>query len=128
MSLLLRLVGHQVIRDVRGCGLMAATASGREITTSTSTCRFGLIFAAIYLMLRAHASTEQMQYWAAESAQMSEIVQPLADFIHRLQTSGRKTAKLMYGSRRGWVAHGFTDGFLDAGLAGDPHWSLCVSW
>ena len=46
----------------------------------------------------------QMNYWLAESTNLSEMHTPLFDFIGSLTKSGAKTAKAYYNSR-GWVAH-----------------------
>jgi alpha-L-fucosidase 2 len=71
----------------------------------------------------------QMIYWSADVAGMSETIEPLVNFIQSLSVNGRITAKEIYGSKsvEAWVAHGFTDNTLDAGLLGDLQWSLCVS-
>jgi alpha-L-fucosidase 2 len=46
----------------------------------------------------------QMNYWLAESTNLSEMHTPLFDFIGSLTKSGAKTARAYYNSR-GWVAH-----------------------
>jgi len=50
----------------------------------------------------------EMNYWAAESTAMPEMVAPLTDLLADLAITGAKTAKLMYGAR-GWVCHHNTD-------------------
>lgn len=50
----------------------------------------------------------QMNYWPAESCNLSECHLPLFDHIKRMLENGRKTAKAMYGCR-GFVAHHNTD-------------------
>lgn len=50
----------------------------------------------------------QMNYWPAESANLSELHRPLFALIHSLQAPGERTAKLYYGAR-GWVAHVITN-------------------
>ena len=50
----------------------------------------------------------EMNYWPAESANLSECAQPLFDMIEDLSKAGADTAKTMYGAR-GWVAHHNTD-------------------
>jgi alpha-L-fucosidase 2 len=50
----------------------------------------------------------QMNYWAAETANLSECHEPLFDLIDDLRVSGRKTARDWYGCR-GFVAHHNTD-------------------
>ncbi|MCX6895432.1 MAG: glycoside hydrolase family 95 protein [Verrucomicrobia bacterium] len=46
----------------------------------------------------------QMNYWPAEVCNLSELHQPMFDFIGSLVEPGAKTAKAYY-SARGWVAH-----------------------
>lgn len=46
----------------------------------------------------------EMNYWMAESANLSECHEPLFSLIEELAESGKETARNMYG-RRGWVAH-----------------------
>ena len=46
----------------------------------------------------------EMNYWPAETANLSECQQPLFQMIRELAASGSVTARNMYG-RRGWVAH-----------------------
>ena len=53
----------------------------------------------------------QMNYWAAETAHLSDCHQPLLRFIERLVPHGRKTAQVYYGAR-GWVAHMMTNAWL----------------
>ncbi len=50
----------------------------------------------------------QMNYWIAESCNLSECHEPLFDFLERLQINGRKTAKTVYGAN-GFVAHALTN-------------------
>lgn len=44
-------------------------------------------------------------------------------------SAGKNVAREMYGIEhpRAWVAHGFTDGYMGAGLYGDNQWALCVT-
>ena len=46
----------------------------------------------------------QMNYWLAETTNLSELHQPLFALIAALQEPGSKTARLYYNSR-GWVGH-----------------------
>jgi len=46
----------------------------------------------------------QMNYWLAESANVSECHEPLFDMIDELRVTGRRTARIHY-SCRGWTAH-----------------------
>lgn len=50
----------------------------------------------------------EMNYWPAESCNLSECHEPLFDHIERMRGPGRKTAQVMYGCR-GFVAHHNTD-------------------
>jgi len=55
----------------------------------------------------------EMNYWPAETTNLSECVQPLVQLLKELSESGARTAKVMYGAR-GWVAHHNTDGWRAA--------------
>ena len=50
----------------------------------------------------------EMNYWPAETANLSECAEPLFALIDDLVISGARTAKKQYGCR-GWVAHHNTD-------------------
>lgn len=50
----------------------------------------------------------QMNYWPADSANLSECIEPLTAMVEQLAQSGAQTAQAMYGAR-GWVAHHNTD-------------------
>ncbi len=50
----------------------------------------------------------EMNYWPAESTNLSEVVEPLTRMVLDLAETGQRTAKLHYGAR-GWVAHHNTD-------------------
>ncbi|RIX59229.1 glycoside hydrolase family 95 protein [Paenibacillus nanensis] len=50
----------------------------------------------------------QMNYWPAESCNLSECHEPLFDLIERMRPNGRETARRMYGCE-GFVAHHNTD-------------------
>jgi alpha-L-fucosidase 2 len=50
----------------------------------------------------------EMNYWAAEVANLSECHAPLFDLIDEIAVTGRKTAKAHYDCR-GWVLHHNTD-------------------
>lgn len=58
----------------------------------------------------------QMNYWPAEVTNLSELHQPLFDFLDTLREPGRKTARAYYGAG-GFVAHHITDlwGFTSPG-------------
>jgi len=69
----------------------------------------------------------QMNYWPAEVAGLSELHQPLLDWLPHLAQNGRATAREFYGTR-GWVAHHNSDIWAmsypvgDRGN-GDPVWA-----
>jgi alpha-L-fucosidase 2 len=74
----------------------------------------------------------EMNYWPAESANLSECAQPLFDFIGQLAQNGRKTAAVNYGMK-GWAAHHNADiwaltspsgGFDWRDPKGDPRWGI----
>jgi alpha-L-fucosidase 2 len=50
----------------------------------------------------------EMNYWPAETTNLSECAEPLFDMLDDLVVSGRKTAREHYGAR-GWVLHHNTD-------------------
>ena len=50
----------------------------------------------------------EMNYWPAETTNLSECADPLFQLIHDISVTGTRTAKVMY-EARGWVAHHNTD-------------------
>lgn len=79
-----------------------------------------------------HLNAQQMIYWLAEKANLSECHIPYLNLTKELVIPGRKTAKAYYG-RKGWLAHtctnpwGFTSPCEDAAwgsTTGSPAW-LC---
>ena len=66
-------------------------------------------------------------YWAAETANLSEMHRPLMDFIANLQHTGEKSAKAYYGVQKGWCLGQNTDIWAmtcPVGLnVGDPSWA-----
>jgi alpha-L-fucosidase 2 len=50
----------------------------------------------------------EMNYWAAESCNLSECHEPLFDMLEEVMASGKRTARTHYGCR-GWVLHHNTD-------------------
>lgn len=69
----------------------------------------------------------QMMYWAADAVGLgAETMIPLVTFLRRLREQGEKTAMQLYGYP-GWVAHGFTDGYMRAGIGGDIKWAYCIT-
>ena len=54
----------------------------------------------------------EMNYWHAETTNLSECHEPFLDFLQQLQKNGEVTARKMYGCS-GWVAHHNTDIWAD---------------
>lgn len=50
----------------------------------------------------------EMQYWHAETTNLSETSEPLFHLIESLREPGRRTARSIYGAN-GWVCHVFTN-------------------
>ncbi|WP_157884142.1 glycosyl hydrolase family 95 catalytic domain-containing protein [Arthrobacter alpinus] len=66
----------------------------------------------------------QMNYWAAEGANLAECHEPLFDLLEALAVAGRATARTVYGLD-GWVAHHNTDAWaFTSPVAGDTSWSF----
>ncbi|WP_344209620.1 glycosyl hydrolase family 95 catalytic domain-containing protein [Kribbella sancticallisti] len=61
----------------------------------------------------------QMNYWLAETTNLSETTEPLFDFVDALVPPGRVTAKEMFGAD-GWVVHSQTNPFGFTGVIGYP--------
>lgn len=51
----------------------------------------------------------QMNYWSVDSSNLRECARPLFDLIKALPDQGRRTARELYGIKRGWVCHQNTD-------------------
>jgi alpha-L-fucosidase 2 len=72
----------------------------------------------------------QMNYWLAETTNLSECAKPLFKFINGLVPNGSKTAKAYYNAR-GWVAHFATNpwGFTSPGESAEWGSTLtCGAW
>jgi alpha-L-fucosidase 2 len=72
----------------------------------------------------------EMNYWAAEPTNLSELHAPLFDMIKDLSVTGQESAKKMYHAR-GWNAHHNTDlwritGPVDGGFYG--MWPMGSAW
>jgi len=70
----------------------------------------------------------QMNYWPAESCNLSEMHQPLLDFLTDLSLSGERTAQQFYGAK-GWVAHHNSDLWAQSCAVGnygegEPIWAM----
>lgn len=66
-------------------------------------------------------------YWGVNVTNLSELHQPLLDFIGQLATNGKKTAKTFYGVDKGWCLGHNTDIWAmtnPVGMqSGDPMWA-----
>ncbi|MEH7414478.1 glycoside hydrolase family 95 protein [Neobacillus drentensis] len=73
----------------------------------------------------------QMNYWPAETCNLSECHEPLFDLIERMREPGRQTAKIMYGCR-GFVAHHNTDIWADTApqdiYPPATYWPMGAAW
>ena len=72
----------------------------------------------------------EMNYWAAEVANLAECHQPFIDMVKDVAVTGTETAAQMYGAR-GWALHHNTDlwrttGAVDNGSVGV--WPTCNAW
>ena len=67
----------------------------------------------------------EMNYWGAETANLSELSNPLFDHIERMRPNGRVTAKEMYGCG-GFVCHHNTDIWGDT--APQDLWMPATQW
>lgn len=73
----------------------------------------------------------EMNYWLAENTNLSELHQPLFDFMEELAVNGAKTAKINYNINEGWTTHHNSDlwaktsppGGYDKDPRGMPRWS-----
>ncbi|WP_228486365.1 glycoside hydrolase family 95 protein [Paludibaculum fermentans] len=63
----------------------------------------------------------QMNYWMAETANLSECAEPLFRMIRELTDQGSETAKEFYGAR-GWVQHQNTDLWRVTAPMDGPSW------
>jgi alpha-L-fucosidase 2 len=72
----------------------------------------------------------EMNYWPAESTNLSELVEPLTRMVLDLAETGRHTATVQYGAR-GWVAHHNTDLWRATGPVDGPAsgmWPMGGAW
>lgn len=67
----------------------------------------------------------EMNYWPAESCNLSECHLPLFDLLEKMVENGKRTAKTMYGCR-GFVAHHNTD--IHGDTAPQDTWYPATYW
>jgi alpha-L-fucosidase 2 len=77
-----------------------------------------------------HNINDQMNYWHAETTNLSECHEPFLAYIESLREPGRKTAKIQYGVN-GWVVHTISNiwGFTSPGE--HPSWGqfpMAAAW
>jgi alpha-L-fucosidase 2 len=64
-----------------------------------------------------------MNYWPADTTNLSECFEPVFDMIDDLTETGARTADLQYGAG-GWVAHHNTDGWRGSSVVDDARWGM----
>ncbi len=72
----------------------------------------------------------QMNYWPAEVTNLSELQQPLFDYVrNQLVASGERTARVHYGAH-GWVVHHLSDvwGFTTPADGIQGLWPMGAAW
>ncbi len=73
----------------------------------------------------------EMNYWLAETCNLSECHRPLFEHLNRMREPGRKTAQVMYGCR-GFVAHHNTDIWGDTApqdiYIPATYWPMGAAW
>lgn len=68
----------------------------------------------------------EMNYWPAESCNLSECHEPLFDLLERIYVNGKVMAKEMYGVSKGFVCHHNTDIWGDT--APQDEWIPATLW
>jgi len=68
----------------------------------------------------------EMNYWPAESTNLTEMHEPLFDLISDVSVTGKETASQMYGAR-GWVVHHNTDIWRSTGVVDGAYYGLWPS-
>ncbi|MFD1001445.1 glycoside hydrolase N-terminal domain-containing protein [Ohtaekwangia kribbensis] len=64
----------------------------------------------------------EMNYWLAETTNLSECHIPLLDFIAQLALNGAETARINYGITEGWCAHHNSDVWAKTSPPGGYEW------
>jgi alpha-L-fucosidase 2 len=65
----------------------------------------------------------EMNYWPAERTNLSELHEPFLKMVEELSTTGKETAKTMYGAR-GWMVHHNTDIWRITGPIDGAFWGI----
>ncbi len=76
----------------------------------------------------------QMNYWPAETCNLSECHQPLFEMVRDLSVNGAKTSAVNYGTK-GWVSHHNVDLWRQSAPVGDgsgsptwANWNMSGAW
>ncbi|MFC7308187.1 glycoside hydrolase N-terminal domain-containing protein [Streptomyces monticola] len=67
-----------------------------------------------------------MNYWPADSTNLSECYEPVFDMIDDLTVTGARTARVQYGAG-GWVTHHNTDGWRGSSVVDGSVWGMWQS-
>ena len=70
----------------------------------------------------------QMNYWPAETANLSECHEPLFALVENLRANGRKTAREVYGARGFVAAHRTTAWWFTSPAKGLTVWPTGLAW
>jgi len=65
----------------------------------------------------------EMNYWPAETTNLSECVEPLVRMVRELAETGARTARVQYGAR-GWVAHHNTNLWRESAAIDGAKWGM----
>ncbi|MCB0801437.1 MAG: glycoside hydrolase family 95 protein, partial [Bacteroidales bacterium] len=65
----------------------------------------------------------EMNYWPAETTNLSELTEPLIRMVKDLAETGKRTAQVHYGAR-GWVCHHNTDIWRSTQPIDGPQWGM----
>jgi len=65
----------------------------------------------------------EMNYWPAEKTNLAELHEPFLQMVKDMATTGRETARVMYGCR-GWLAHHNTDIWRITGPVDGAFWGI----
>ena len=73
----------------------------------------------------------EMNYWPAETCNLSDCAEPFFRFVRELAASGRRPARDLYGAR-GWCAHHNSDlwrySYTGGSMAQHAFWPVCGAW
>jgi alpha-L-fucosidase 2 len=64
-----------------------------------------------------------MNYWPADTTNLSECYEPVFKMIKDLTVTGARTARVQYGAG-GWITHHNTDGWRASSVVDGPFWGM----